>query len=78
MRNALLQRAEQFTFELGAQNTIVNSTHAQAAQYSVDGGRHKLKSLLYLEKEGVLALIACLASVKIQQVTRKAYFGSDG
>ena len=54
---------EQFTFELGAQNAIVNIAHAQAAQYGVDGGRQKLKTWLYLEKEGVLALIACLAPV---------------
>ena len=55
--------ADQFTFELGAQNAIVNSAHAQAAQYGVDSGRQKLKTWLYLEKEGVLVLIACLASV---------------
>ena len=55
--------AEQLAFELGAHNAIVNSAHAQAAQYGVDGGRQKLKTLLYLEKEGVLVLIAYLESV---------------
>ena len=36
-------------------------------KYDIDGGWQKLKTWFYLEKEGVLALIACLASVKIQQ-----------
>ena len=63
MLNALLHCAEQFTFELGAHNAIVNSAHARAAQYGVDGGRQKVKTWLYLEKEGVLALIAFLEPV---------------
>ena len=50
----------------------MNSAHARAAQYGVDGGRQKFKTWLYLEKEGVLALIACL------DPTGSAYFGSDG
>ena len=40
------------------QNAFVNSVHAQAAQYGVDGGQQKSKTWLYLEKEGVFALIA--------------------
>ena len=32
--DALLHRAEQFIFELGAHNEIVNSAHARAAQYA--------------------------------------------
>ena len=35
--------------------------HVWATQYGVDGGW--LKNLLYFEKEGILVLIACLASV---------------
>ena len=34
----------------------MNSAHAQAVQHGVDGGQQKLKTLLYLEKEGILAL----------------------
>ena len=68
MLNALLHWAKQFTCtcttKLGVHNTIVNSVHTWAAQYGVDGGQQKLKSLLYyLKKEGVLVLIACLESV---------------
>ena len=50
-------------FELGAHTAIVNSAHAQAAQYGVDGRQQKLKALFYLEKEDVLVLIACHALV---------------
>ena len=59
--NALVHWAEQSTFELGVHDTM--RMHAQAAQYGVDDGQQKMKTLLYLKKEGVLALFACFASV---------------
>ena len=63
MLNALLHTAEQFTFELSAHNAIVNIAHVRAAQYGIDGDQQNLKTLLHLEKEGILVLIASLASV---------------
>ena len=64
--NAVAHRSEQngsLHLNWARHDAIVNSAHAHSAQYGVDGGWQRLKTSLYLEKEGVLALIACLASV---------------
>ena len=65
-----------FTFNLGAQNAIVNIAHAQLLQYGVDSGQQKLKTWLYLQKEGSLGAnrLPCIGL----NPTRSAYFGSDG
>ena len=41
--------------------------HELHNNYEIDGGWEKWKPVLYLEKEGILDLIACLLSVNIQQ-----------
>ena len=64
---------EQFTFELGAHNTIVNNAHARAAQYGADGEQQKLKSLSREKRRLGANRLPCIGL----NPTRSAYSGLD-